>query len=186
MTPVFIKYYEAPPVDEAEVLRYAGLVGDFDGILPLLRECVSEAEGVLRYSVCHTVTDAVFPGEDITRHLEGCRKAVVFAATVGIGIDRLIAGYGALSPTKALLLQALGAERVEALCDVFCADLALDAGVNGLKTTSRFSPGYGDFPLEAQKNIITLLDTPRRIGLTLNESLMLSPTKSVTAVVGLK
>ncbi|MCQ2456116.1 MAG: Vitamin B12 dependent methionine synthase activation subunit [Clostridia bacterium] len=186
MTPVFTKFYGAPPVNEAEVLRYAGLRGEAEDVTRLLRECESEAEGVLKFAVCHTVTDALFPGEDVTRRLEGCRRAVVFAATIGVGIDRLIAKYGVISPAKALLLDALGAERIEALCDLFCADLALDAGVNGLETTTRFSPGYGDFPLEYQKNVISLLDAPRRIGLTLNDSLLLSPTKSVTAVVGLK
>ena len=49
----------------------------------------------------------------------------------------------------------------------------------------RFSPGYGDLPLSAQKNIFAVLDPERRIGLTLNSSLLMSPSKSVTAFVGL-
>ena len=50
----------------------------------------------------------------------------------------------------------------------------------------RFSAGYGDFPLSAQKEIFGMLDCARQIGLTLNDSLLMSPTKSVTSIVGLE
>ena len=121
----------------------------------------------------------------LSRCLAGCGGAVVFAATVGMGLDRLIHRAQATSPARALMLQALGAERIEALCDAFCRDLAAQAAERGLAARPRFSPGYGDWPLEAQRDIFRLLDCPRRIGLTLNNSLLMSPTKSVTAVVGL-
>ena len=74
-------------------------------------------------------------------------------------------------------MQALGAERVEALCDAFCAEF------EGAKM--RFSPGYGDLPLDTQRALFALLDCPRKLGLTLNESLLMSPSKSVTAIMGL-
>ena len=83
------------------------------------------------------------------------------------------------------MLQAIGAERIEALCDVFCEKIRLDAESAGLFPRPRFSPGYGDFPLELQKDIFRVLDCSRKIGLTLNESLLMSPSKSVTAVIGL-
>ena len=119
------------------------------------------------------------PGVDIA--LADCIN-ILFAATVGVEIDRLIGKYGRLSPTKALLFQAIGAERIEALCDAFCADIKKEYNT-GLEP--RFSPGYGDLPLSAQKNIFAVLDPERRIGLTLNSSLLMSPSKSVTAFVGL-
>ncbi|MBQ5601557.1 MAG: Vitamin B12 dependent methionine synthase activation subunit, partial [Clostridia bacterium] len=71
---------------------------------------------------------------------------------------------------------------IEALCDAFCADIKKEYNT-GLEP--RFSPGYGDLPLSAQKNIFAVLDPERRIGLTLNSSLLMSPSKSVTAFVGL-
>ena len=120
----------------------------------------------------------------LAKNLAGCTHVVVFAATVGLGLDRLIAKYSRLSPTRALALQALGAERVEALCDAFETDLCL-ASFGG-RIHARFSPGYGDLPLDFQREIFRLLDPPRRIGLTLNESLLMSPTKSVTAIIGIE
>ena len=79
------------------------------------------------------------------------------------------------------MMQAIGAERIEALCDAFCRAYGEEAG----PCHPRISPGYGDFPLEAQRRLLPLLDGPRRSGLTLNGSLFMSPTKSVTAIVGI-
>jgi cobalamin-dependent methionine synthase I len=110
--------------------------------------------------------------------LSGCSEVVIFAATVGLDFDRLVGRYKRVSPSKALLIQALGAERVEALCDKFCA------GFEG--RTSRFSPGYGDLELQSQKEIFDLLRVEEKIGISLNESLLMTPTKSVTAIFGIK
>ena len=177
---VCTKNYAAPPVDRREILRYAGVRGDALEIEALLQECLAEVEGKLIYKVCCDTFPVSFfdplGSEGLKKHLEGCREAVIFAATVGIGIDRLIARYSSISPTKALLFQAIGAERIEALCDEFNAELG----------GGRFSPGYGDLPLEFQKEIFKILDCPKRIGLTLNESMLMSPSKSVTAIIGVK
>ena len=121
----------------------------------------------------------------LARNLKKCTRVLLFAATVGLELDRLIAKYSKLSPSRALVLQALGAERVEALCDAFLSDLKPFYREAGLSMRPRFSPGYGDLPLEVQKDFFALLDCHRKIGLSLNDSLLMSPTKSVTAVVGL-
>lgn len=177
---VYTKTYYAPPVDRREILRYAGVRGDAPEIEELLDECLKESEDKLTYKLCYVEFPVSFfdsaDSKDLKKHLEGCDKVILFAATVGIGIDRLIARYASVSPTKSLLFQAIGAERIEALCDEF------NAGFGG----SRFSPGYGDLPLEFQREIFKVLDCPKRIGLTLNESMLMSPTKSVTAIIGVK
>ena len=121
------------------------------------------------------------PSRDLARALDGCGRAVLFAATVGVGIDRLIARYSRLSPAKALLFQALGAQQVEAVCDAFCADLERETGA---PLRQRFSPGYGDLALEVQREVFTILDG-KRIGVSLSESLLMTPSKSVTAFVGI-
>lgn len=177
---VYTKTYDAPPVDRREILRYAGVRGDAPEIEAILEECIAEVADKLTYKVCY----GEFPADyfdyvgsvSLQKHLEGCDRIILFAATVGIGIDRMIARYASVSPTKSLLFQAIGAERIEALCDIFNSEYG----------GSRFSPGYGDLPLELQKDIFAALDCPRRIGLTLNESMLMSPSKSVTAIIGVK
>lgn len=124
--------------------------------------------------------------KSLIKHLQGCEKVIIFAATIGIEIDRLIAKYGILSPSRAAVFQAIGAERVEALCDAFCREIKESVNSQNKTTTSRFSPGYGDFPLDTQKEIFTQLDCHRKIGLTLNNSMLMSPSKSVTAIFGIK
>ena len=192
--------YTSPPICEKEILRYGGCPADEadEELLALLRDCVAEAEPRLTYQVCYrelpvSVSDGkcdfgVFrvASADLCRYLADCDGVILFAATVGLELDRLIARYGRIAPARALLMQAFGAERIEALCDAFCAELAQEKEQKGKRVLPRYSPGYGDFPLEAQRQIFSVLDCARQIGLSLNESLLMSPTKSVTAVVGIK
>lgn len=148
----------------------------------------------MSYQVCYRELPVTITGDlcqlgplslrsvKLARNLQGCCRVALMGATLGVGIDRLIAKYGRISPAKALMLQAIGAERIEALCDAFCAWLN---GETGLHLRPRFSPGYGDLPLSVQAELFPLLDCQRRIGLTLTDSLLMSPSKSVTAFVGL-
>ena len=82
-------------------------------------------------------------------------------------------------------MQAIGAERIEALCDAFCDKLKAEKSEKGLFLRPRFSAGYGDLSIELQRDIMRALDCGRKIGVTLNESLLMSPSKSVTAIVGI-
>ena len=194
---VRVETMDLPPVRREEVLRYAGCRRPGAAEQALLESCLAELGDRLRGRVCWDVfpvtalEDGVDLGfvrtrsRDLARHLTGCRECVAFAATVGLEMDRLIARYGGLSPSRSLFFQAAGAERIESLCDRFCARAAEELGRQGRGVTRRFSPGYGDLPLELQRDFFRVLDCPRRIGLTLNESLLMSPTKSVTAVFGI-
>ena len=120
-------------------------------------------------------------GQDIRRHLSGCERCILLAATLGAQADRLIRRAQITDMNRALWLDAAASATIEAVCDA--AQSAISAQLHcGL--TSRFSCGYGDFPLAAQGAILELLDTPRKIGLTLGESGMMIPLKSVTALMG--
>ncbi len=191
---IFTKAYPPTPYDEKEILRYAGCK-DGEGVFELLKECLLECENALSYRVCYRVLTkrqflsfipAAEESKSLQARLQGRDEVVLFAATVGLGVDRLMEKYGKISPVKALFFQAIGAERIENLCESFCQDLQEEYAKRGKKVGVRFSAGYGDFPLSAQKEIFALLDCPKKIGLTLNDSLLMTPTKSVTAVVGIE
>lgn len=191
---VLSKVYEEPPVCEREILRYAGCNDSDDEISALLNSCIKEVKGKLTYKVCYCEISVktedgicnfgVFKtrSKNLSLNLKDCKSSILFAATVGVEIDRLIAKYSRISPSRALIFQAIGAERIEALCDTFCNDIAKE---NGLFLKPRFSPGYGDLSLDVQKNIFTVLDCAKLIGLSLNDSLLMTPTKSVTAFAGI-
>lgn len=193
---VFVRAYRAPDFNKKDILRYAGVRGDAAELYALLQECLDEVESKLVYHICYrefAVThydshlDLGFIKTEsvgLKKNLYGCESIILFAATVGMEIDRLIARYATVSPTKSLLFQAIGAERIESLCDAFCREIAEEKAKIGFQTRPRFSAGYGDLPLETQKEIFAVLDCPRKIGLTLNQSLLMSPSKSVTAIIG--
>ena len=194
---VYTKIYEAPPIDKKEILRYAGVRGDAPELEDILASCIAETSGRLTYKVCYrelpiSVSDEVLDlgfcrtaSSGLKKNLNGCSSIILFAATVGIEIDRLIARYSAISPTKALMLQAIGAERIESLCNLFNIEISEQKKAEGYSTRPRFSAGYGDFSIEAQKEIFAALDCSRKIGLSLNQSLLMSPSKSVTAIIGI-
>ncbi len=189
--------FDLPLPNRREILRYAGAGEETPELARLLDESLSEALPLVNGKVCWTEYPLVWQDDvlqlgfaatgsaALRRNLAGCCRIVLFAATTGLALDRLTARYGRISPSKALLLQAIGAERIEALCDAFCDNIRLKALDAGLHTVPRFSPGYGDFPLQIQRDIFRVLDCSRKIGLTLNESLLMSPSKSVTAIIGL-
>lgn len=196
--PVFVRCYCAPPLNRQEILRYAGVAIPTAELSALLEEAAQEAEGHISCRVCwqeislpeqeeEPIPGFSLPDSRLLRqHLPGCHAMVLFAATVGMDFDRLIARHAKLSPARALMLQALGAERVEALCDTFCEEIRQQQEVHGLHTLPRFSPGYGSLPLTLQKEIFQILNCSGKIGLTLNDSLLMSPSKSVTAFIGIR
>lgn len=194
---VHVKEYKKPEYNINEVLRYMCCKRAEEAVQALLAECISELGERLSFKVCAKVLPVCFDGgsldfgvmrvqsNDLAKNLRGCDKAVLFAATVGLEIDRLIARYGVISPSRSVAFQAIGAERIESLCDLFEDDVRAEAEKHGKFLRPRFSAGYGDFEISAQKRIFDILDCRRKIGLTLNDSLLMSPSKSVTAIIGI-
>ena len=119
----------------------------------------------------------VIISKNLCKNLSGCKEALMFAATLGADVDRLIKKYTVKDMSKAVVLQACAAAKLEEYCDQIQQEL-------GYKRP-RFSPGYGDFSLEHQKDILTMLDSAKKIGLSMTEASMLVPTKSVTAIIGI-
>lgn len=128
-------------------------------------------------------TPLVLTGNSVKTHLEGCTKVVLLAATLGIEADKIIKRYQVSDLTSALAADSLASAAIEQVCNV--AEEEIREKVSPLNMTWRFSPGYGDLPLELQKVFLTVLNTQKRIGLTITDSLIMLPSKSVTALIGL-
>ncbi|MBR2823211.1 MAG: hypothetical protein IKE24_05980 [Clostridia bacterium] len=181
-------------ISRPEALRYLGMRGpvppDVDGDL-------DRCEAILRRSVCPrgawrcfdlcpdgTLSGTAFrpEGQSVRELLRGCSRAVLMAATLGAEADLLIRRAQGKSLLDAALLDALCNAAIEDVCDALCADLAREFAPAFL--TPRFSPGYGDFPLSQQPLFAAALDLPRRLGITLTDSFLMTPQKSVTALIG--
>lgn len=128
-------------------------------------------------------TSLVMKGEDIKKHLDGCDKCVLLCATVSDGADRLIRKYEASDMTRAMMTDCLASAAIEQVCNI--AETEIKAQLEGYWFTWRFSPGYGDLPLDCQRDFLSALNAQKRIGLSVTENMILIPRKSVTAVMGI-
>lgn len=124
-------------------------------------------------------------GKDIREFLEGCQDVVLMAVTLGQEIDRLLARSSVRNMADAVIMDACASTAIENVADHFEMDLREELKTENLYLTDRFSPGYGDLPLTAQKQLCAALDTGRKIGLSLSSSMLMIPGKSVTAVLGI-
>ena len=185
-------------LDLSEALRWLGVRGEPD---PALYAEMSAVAGRLTETVTPRYIYRVFPlvfreegpalegtgltltGEMARRMLADCSQAILLACTLGAGFETMLRAEQARSMARAAMLDVCGSAWVEAGCDQ--AEEEISARYPGLHLTDRFSPGYGDLPLELQRDICALLDAQRRLGVQVTDSLLMNPTKSVTAVIGL-
>lgn len=119
-------------------------------------------------------------------NLEGCSAIYLFAATLGPAVDKEIQKAAKINPAMSVFYQAAGAMYIESYCDFLQNFLAENEQKNGFILKPRYSPGFGDVSLEFQKTFFNLLQCQKNLALTLNNSLIMSPEKSVTAFVGIK
>lgn len=185
--------------DRREIYRYLGY-----GIHPvdeetrrLVETCMEELEqaeahrAVMREFPLNITGDGFIDGgcfrtrsRNLLKNLSGCDRVLVMAVTLGASVDRLLLRYGKLSVARAVVMQAAASAMVEAWCNEVCTEWKQEYEARGLYLRPRFSPGYGDFSLSCQEQILNGLEAGKRLGITLTEGGLMMPTKSVTAVIG--
>ncbi|MDE6774976.1 MAG: 5-methyltetrahydrofolate--homocysteine methyltransferase [Ruminococcus sp.] len=183
-------------ISKSESARYMGVRGEINsqtaGLIekyePIVRASLRpsyvyrEAE-ILRNNNEIQILGINMTGESIKNHLKGCQRAVIFAATVSAVADMLIRKTAVTDAAGALAVDCLCSAAVEQVCDK--VEDEIFRNINAVYRTWRFSPGYGDLPIQIQGDILSVLNAQRRIGLTVTESCMLLPSKSVTAIIGI-
>lgn len=178
---------------EKEAIRYLGFGKHTvdNQTMRFIREAFQELEQITELKYTYVVLPLTFECEDCLRlgtlqisskhlckNLEGCKAAILFGITLGTEVDRFIHRYEVANIAKAVVFQACAAAWIEKCCDEFQDNL-------NLQLRPRFSPGYGDFSITYQKDILQILDASKKIGLSMTDSYMLTPSKSVTAVIGI-
>ena len=175
-------------LDPPAALRHMGHAGgaaDIVATAPRAMDRIVEiAQPRWKWIVC--TPDALpLSGNDIRRHLDGCDRMAVLCATLGAAVDREIRRTGHRSMLDALALDAAAGDAIEKVCDTAEDEIRMQFGQDGYFVTGRFSPGYGDLPIDLQRDLLALCDAPRRIGLSATPSNLLTPGKSVTALLGI-
>ncbi|SHF06592.1 vitamin B12 dependent-methionine synthase activation domain-containing protein [Clostridium fallax] len=189
-------------LNEKEILRYLGYKGQ--EIPSNLKEKImavkEESKTLLQPKFIYEVykinknidfievqgTTLKLVGKDISKLLKNSKECILMAVTLGNPIERRIKFYEKIDLTKALILDACATTAVEKTCDFIEDKLRKEYIKKGKTLTYRYSPGYGDLPLDTQKDFISSLNCERRIGLNVSEHMLLLPRKSVTAILGIK
>lgn len=190
-----LKIDALPEIDLDEALRY--LRGGEDSLADV-RAASEELYRIARPAACaarfslRRIGFRLFCGETelggnaIAERLQDCDDVVLLALTLGFETDKQIARLSNLSPYKALLLDGCASAAVEGLADMAQRQAARELLEENEGFVPRFSPGYADLPLSLQGPLLSMVNATRLIGLTVGASLMLSPIKSVTAIVGIQ
>lgn len=183
-----------------EVCRYLGYRGGAQpegAVEETIRACIAKVEQAAQPRTVSTILPLTAGPDNwlelgpirvqsaaLSRNLLGCEQVILFAATLGLEVDRLIARAEAGRVTEGAIYQAAGAALIEEVCDLANDALRAESEAEGWYLRPRFSPGYGDFPITCQPEILRLLRATERMGLTVTDSMLLIPVKSVTAVIG--
>ncbi len=186
------------PISKKEAARYMGVRGEPDSSVA---ELLDKAELLVRKSVrpkyVYRETNvqqvdggvklgavvSLLTGNDVKKHLAGCERAVLLAATLSSEADKIIRQAAVTNMAESLAVDCLCSAAIEQVCDR--AEKEIFSEINALYRTWRFSPGYGDLPISLQSDILAALNAQRRIGLTVTENSILLPSKSVTAIIGI-
>lgn len=184
-------------IDRAETLRYLGFRGqelnavDEKNLARAEELCLAAISprsvvkefGFDTSSMRLAGTDVVFCGNAIKRHLAGCGRVYLVAATLGLDFDRLVAKLMREEPAVGVMTDAAAVAAIESYLDDVSAEIS--AKEHEL-VTRRFSCGYADFPLRQQADFVRLLDMNRRLGVFLGADYLMTPQKTVTAVIGVR
>lgn len=185
--------------DRSEILRYLGYRGgeisekveqDFASAIEIANKVMAPR---FVWKLC-TIKDTqdgllleeascLLKGQSIRKHLKGADRAILFCVTLGTELDVEIDRLMVNEPGKAVILNACGIAGIEKLADTLQAEI--DKKLSGEHTGVRFSPGYGDLPLETQTEIMRALSCEKSVGVRLNSNYLMNPQKSVTAIAGI-
>lgn len=189
-------------INKDEVLRYLGYKSQRmdEKINDLIEECILEIKETAEVKYIYNYFQITgrephitlekglieLPGKGIRRHLKNSEECVLMGVTLGNLVDTKIRYYEKIDMTKALILDACATAFVEEVCHRVCCIIGKEDKTRGKSLSYRFSPGYGDLPLDIQKSFLSVLDAEKRIGLTASSNNILLPRKSVTAIVGIQ
>ena len=185
-------------IEKSELLRYLGYKGqeygenidrNIDRAISICLEQITPRSIIKKYALVKEPlslkgANMTLQGNDIAQHLEDCNEVYILGATVGFEIEKTVNKLMNENPLLGVIVDSASICAIESYCDDLCEELQRQ---NSKQLTWRFSCGYGDFPLSQQKDFVRLLETQKRIGVFINEgSFMMTPQKSVTAIVGIK
>jgi hypothetical protein len=181
----------------AEALRYMGYKNsaaatpEIDLLVRkgLAEICVTiDSRAVYRYFSLQISPD-YFAQKDSSRKrcslmLHQYEGIILMGATLGVSADRLLSRVQIRDMAYALVLDSCATAAIESICDDLQDNLKAIYAHQQRYLTNRYSPGYGNLALSTQIQLLSMLDAERKIGLHATQNFLLTPSKSVTAIIG--
>ncbi|EQF22478.1 vitamin B12 dependent methionine synthase, activation domain protein [Clostridioides difficile CD160] len=130
-------------------------------------------------------TNLTLKSKDIYELLKECNECVIMAATLGLEIEKEIKRHSYSDLTKGLIIDSCGTTAIEEVCDIVQDNVEKVFSEQNKFITMRYSPGYGDLPIEKNIDILNVLNAQKQIGLTITSNGIMIPRKSVVAIIGI-
>ena len=195
-------FVDSISIDREEVLRYLEYKGqDIDNnLVEIIEECRNIAKDRINprytfrvYSIKQKYkgiielegTNLILESNDLYEVLKDCNECILMAATLGIDIEKDIKKYSCTELTKGIIIDSCATTAIEEVCDKVQNEIENNILKNGQYLTFRYSPGYGDLSIEKNTEILTILNGQKEIGLTITNSGIMIPRKSVIAIIGI-
>lgn len=193
-------------IDKNEVLRYLQHKNQdiSEDLNLIIDDCVKLTKSIFSprytYKICYIDEEKIkenkeevylkdenikFESKDLYKLLSNCDRCVLISATLGLEIEREIRKLTYTDLTRGVIVDACATTAIEEVCDIIQYNLEQDLLKQGKYITMRYSPGYGDLSIEKNKDIVNILNSQTRIGLTVSDTGIMIPRKSVVAIIGI-
>lgn len=176
-------------INENELKRRLSVSKDFD--IGIFDKCIENTVASSSPKCCFTYSDArvldggktdigfcTLESYDFAKNMKDCTQVYTFAVTLGLGNDRFLSKLSLVSQSEFFICDAISSALIESV-----ADVAEDTIKKDMPSRPRFSPGYGDMALDVQREILSVLNAQKLLGITLSKSLLMTPQKSITALL---
>ncbi len=177
-----------------EILYYLGYrsQGIEDALNQQIQYCISQIQKnmhpTLTYKIVNVnkgcIVDFPVYGKDIQELISKADQVILFCATIGNDVERLILRNEVMNMANALIMDAVASVAIENVCNNFEEDIRKYYS-DIYYVSDRFSPGYGDCPISMQKQFCSYLNTEKLMGVHVTDSYIMTPRKSVTAILSL-
>lgn len=179
-------------------LGYGGVKPD-ESVLEMVNAIISKAEKLCKPQIGFQIFDGELidnmsisinglpmrVGTVIHRHLQNSTQFAVFVSTAGKEYDDYLHELRQSGDiVSEFLADAIGSEIAEAGVRYICKLAGEKAAKSDLNATSSYCPGHCAWKLTEQSLLFSLLPT-EPCGITLNDSCLMHPKKSVSGIIGI-
>lgn len=182
-----LRYMKVPPPDSQSEELISIVKNAFERLEKyIIPRCIFGRFHIIHFDGGIEIEGAYIYSSNIAKLTSLSNECYLLAATLGHEVDRQISISQQKNMLDGIALDACASVRVDSFIDYFIRKEIVPGLKDGEKLTPRFSPGYGDLNMNVTEDIITILNAAKHIGLSVTRSMMMSPIKSVTAIIGIK